>query len=54
MYILYVLLAVVVVVGLVKFWPLIASKIPKSGPSLGGGMSDGLAGPPPSSDSIYG
>lgn len=53
MYILYIVLAVAVVAALVKFWPLIASKIPKSGPSLGGGGSL-ISDPPASSDSIYG
>jgi hypothetical protein len=53
---------VAAVVGLLKFWPLIAAKIPKSGPSMsgggmggggGGGMEEGLAAPS-SGDSIYG
>eukprot|EP01046_Picozoa_sp_COSAG06_P020491 COSAG06_NODE_1498_length_9264_cov_2.916094_5_plen_1484_part_00 len=62
MWLLYVVIAVAAVVGLLKFWPLIAAKIPKSGPSMsgggmggggGGGMEEGLAAPS-SGDSIYG
>ena len=50
MYVLYVVIGVAVIGGLVKFWPLIAMKIPKGGAKTmsmggGGGMSDGLAAP---------
>lgn len=41
MYLLYVVLAVLVIAGLVKFWPVIATKIPKGGVFLGRGTSGG-------------
>lgn len=60
MYVLYVVIGVAVIGGLVKFWPLIAMKIPKGGKSgdmsmggSSGGLSEGLAAPD-SGSSIYG
>ncbi len=46
MYVLYVILAAAVIAGLVKFWPLIATKIPKGSykGADGGGLGDSSAG----------
>merc|ERR1711871_456909 len=54
-WLLYLVLAGAAIAGLVKFWPLIATKIPKgasNGGAAGGGLSDSIA--PESGSSIYG
>ena len=46
MWLLYLVLAGAAIAGLVKFWPLIATKIPKGtykGAADGGGLSDSSA-----------